>query len=219
MALRPTDGQHNSSPNGQDKSQFTIQLADYVNFDDEKNARKASPYAPMKMDSFNSSRSLASDSSDYVSDRRDGSLQLYDTENGPPSASFLLSSQSNPPSPKSTKFGWWNPMWLMYGFFTIGIGGAAGHHAFYASLDGTEAREQLRMLRYGAALSYVAKAFLMASVVLAFRQQIWATVRRKLLSVGAIDSLFAVIEDPFAMLNLEVFKSAKIAMFLALVVW
>jgi hypothetical protein len=110
-------------------------------------------------------------------------------------------------------------MWLMYGFFAVGISGAVSHHAFYASLDGTEVREQLLMLRYGAALSYVAKAFLMASVVLAFRQQIWATVRRKLLSVDAIDSLFAVIEDPSAMRNLEVFKSAKVAMFLALVVW
>jgi hypothetical protein len=75
------------------------------------------------------------------------------------------------------------------------------------------------MLRYGVTLAYLTKASLMASVVLAFRQQIWATFRSKLLSITAVDSLFAVMEDLSAIFNLEVFQRAKVAMFLAVVVW
>ncbi|KAG9230672.1 hypothetical protein BJ875DRAFT_384657 [Amylocarpus encephaloides] len=110
-------------------------------------------------------------------------------------------------------------MWSIYIFFFLGVVAAISHHAFYMSLDGTEAKQQLVMLRYGGVLSYVSKASFMASIVLSFRQQIWATFRRNLLSIDAIDSLFAVMEDPTAMLNLEVFKNAKVAMFLAIAVW
>jgi hypothetical protein len=110
-------------------------------------------------------------------------------------------------------------MWMMYILFALGVAGARSHHAFYISLDGSEVKDQLLMLRYGTALAYLTKASLMASVVLAYRQQIWATFRRKLLSITAVDSLFAVMEDLSAIFNLEVFQQAKVAMFLAVVVW
>jgi hypothetical protein len=110
-------------------------------------------------------------------------------------------------------------MWMMYILFAFGVVGAISHHAFYASLAGSEANNQLLMLRYGTALAYLTKASFMASVVLAFRQQIWATFRRKLLSITAVDSLFAVMEDLSVMFNLEIFQQAKVAMFLAVVFW
>ena len=108
---------------------------------------------------------------------------------------------------------------MMYILFALGVAGAISHHAFYASLAGSEANNQLLMLRYGAALAYLTKASLAASVLLAFRQQIWATFRRKLLSITAVDSLFAATEDLNSMFNLEVFQRAKVAIFLATVVW
>ncbi|KAF8851250.1 hypothetical protein BDZ45DRAFT_601661 [Acephala macrosclerotiorum] len=119
----------------------------------------------------------------------------------------------------STLARWWNSAWMMYLLYALGIGGALSHHAFYSSLAGTEAQSQLQMLRYGATIAYFTKASLAASVVLAFRQQIWATFRRKFLSINAIDSLFSGIGDLDALLNLEVFQKAKAAIFLILLLW
>jgi hypothetical protein len=108
---------------------------------------------------------------------------------------------------------------MMYFFLALGIAAAFSHHFFYASLAGREAKNQLTMLRYGAALAYVTKASLIASVVLAYRQQIWATFRRKTLAVTTVDSLFAATEDVAAMFNLEVLLKAKVAMFMVAIVW
>ncbi|WYZ41115.1 hypothetical protein EsH8_V_000010 [Colletotrichum jinshuiense] len=114
---------------------------------------------------------------------------------------------------------YWHPSWNMYFFLFAGIAFALGHHFFYAGLDGTEASSQIRMLRYGAALSFLSKASLAAAVILAFRQRVWMTVRRKMLTLAAVDSLFAAAEDMTAVFNFEIFRQARIAMILALYVW
>ncbi|KAL2759319.1 hypothetical protein ACRALDRAFT_1074342 [Sodiomyces alcalophilus JCM 7366] len=75
------------------------------------------------------------------------------------------------------------------------------------------------MLRYGAALSFVSKACLATSVILAFRQRVWLTVRRKVLSLSAVDSLFAAVDDLSAIVNPELFRHARIAILLAIYVW
>lgn len=90
---------------------------------------------------------------------------------------------------------------------------------FYASLDGRIADNQLAMLRYGTVLSFAAKAGFVAAVITAYRQRIWVTVRNKLLSVGALDSLFAATDDVSALWNMEIYKKAKLAMGLASLVW
>uniref|UniRef100_L2FSB5 Formylmethionine deformylase-like protein n=1 Tax=Colletotrichum fructicola (strain Nara gc5) TaxID=1213859 RepID=L2FSB5_COLFN len=114
---------------------------------------------------------------------------------------------------------WWHPSWNMYFFLFAGIAFAMGHHFFYKHLDGSEATNQLRMLRYGAALSFLSKASLASAVILAFRQRVWMTVRRKMLTLAAVDSLFAAAEDMSAIFNFEVFKQARVAMVLALYIW
>ncbi|KAK8131330.1 hypothetical protein PG984_007768 [Apiospora sp. TS-2023a] len=109
--------------------------------------------------------------------------------------------------------------WVMYLFFTFGLLCAVGHHLFYKSLNGKPATDQLTMLRYGTVLAFAAKAGFVACIVTAFRQRIWATVRNKILSVAAIDSLFAATEDVTSLWNIEVYKKARIAMLLAVVAW
>ncbi|KPM35421.1 hypothetical protein AK830_g11168 [Neonectria ditissima] len=116
-------------------------------------------------------------------------------------------------------FSFWSQAWSMCCFLVAGILFAAGHHAFYEGLDGKEAENQPRMLRYGTALAFLAKANLVCAVGLAFRQRAWMMVRRKILSVGAVDSLFAAAEDLSAFLNWETIKSAKLAMCLAVYIW
>jgi hypothetical protein len=107
----------------------------------------------------------------------------------------------------------------MYLFFCFGFACAVGHHVFYNSLDGQLAENQIQMLRYGTIIAFVAKAGFGASVLSAFRQRVWTTVRTRLLSIRALDSLFAACEDLLAFGNWEVFKQARIAMSLALFYW
>jgi len=107
----------------------------------------------------------------------------------------------------------------MYLFLFAGIMFAVGHHLFYRAHDGKPATTQLKVLRYGATLSFISKASLAAATIVAFRQRVWMTVRRKVMSLGAVDSLFAAAEDLSAVFNVELFKQAKLAMLLALYVW
>ncbi|OLN95210.1 hypothetical protein CCHL11_10296 [Colletotrichum chlorophyti] len=114
---------------------------------------------------------------------------------------------------------YWHTSWNMYFFLFAGIAFALGHHFFYKTLDGTEASNQIRMMRYGTALAFLSKASLASAVILAFRQRVWMTVRRKMLTLAAVDSLFAAAEDMSAIFNFEVFRQARVAMVLALYVW
>ncbi|KAJ2895441.1 hypothetical protein MKZ38_006586 [Zalerion maritima] len=121
--------------------------------------------------------------------------------------------------PYEHKIPFWHKEWLLYLLFFIGIFGAIGHHFFYQSLHGQEAKEQRTMLRYGSVLSFLVKASLSSVAVLAFRQRVWVTVRRKMLSLEAIDALFAATEDLSSMANTEIVSNARIALLLALFVW
>lgn len=113
----------------------------------------------------------------------------------------------------------WRPPYIMYVFFLFGFACAVGHHLFYSALAGQPATDQLAMLRYGTVLAFACKASLAACMITAYRQRIWATVQSKLLSVAAVDSLFAATEDIAALANLEVYRKATIAMVLALLAW
>ncbi|KAI5859249.1 hypothetical protein GGS23DRAFT_586298 [Durotheca rogersii] len=155
-----------------------------------------------------------------------GRLQRSSTD----SRSNLLNASSTQPAwrdpppysaaiPKPRKWWHWPRAWFMYLSFLFGVICAIGHHTFYKTLDGQPAEDQLSMLRYGSMLSLATKASLVSAVVMAFKRRMWSTVRSKFLSVAALDSLFAATEDLSAMLNLEIYQEAKIAMLLAVFVW
>jgi hypothetical protein len=131
---------------------------------------------------------------------------------------------NSPPSytsnlPVRKKWWHWRPAWYMYIFLLLGFCAALSHHLFYASLDNQIAVDQLKMLRYGTAVAFAAKAFFVAAVVTAFRQRLWITVRKKLLSVGSVDALFTATDDITALFNIETYQKAKLAMLLALIIW
>ncbi|KAF4877639.1 hypothetical protein CGCSCA1_v003203 [Colletotrichum siamense] len=115
----------------------------------------------------------------------------------------------------------WTSSWNMYFFLVIGLGFAIGHHAYYKSLENTLVYndEQLTTLRYGTALAFAAKASMVAAVLLAFREQIWATFSTKFLRVTTLNNMFAAPETPLSLLNLEFLWKAKIAAALAIYCW
>ncbi|KAL2159467.1 hypothetical protein VTH06DRAFT_2472, partial [Thermothelomyces fergusii] len=105
--------------------------------------------------------------------------------------------------------------WRMYLLFFLGLAFAVGHHAFYTSLDGKPADDQIRMMRFGGLLSYAAKASLLAAVIFAYQQQIWVTVIHNTLRLRTVDSLFAATNEPQSLLNWEFVKKARVAVCLA----
>ncbi|SPO04745.1 uncharacterized protein DNG_07430 [Cephalotrichum gorgonifer] len=137
----------------------------------------------------------------------------------PPAPTSSPPPPDSPPRNPSFIFRYWLPHYSMYFFLIVGVLFAVGHHLFYTNLHGKDATNQIRLLRYGAALSFLCKASLAAAAVTAFRQRVWMTVRRKVLTLAAVDSLFAATEDIFALMNLELFRQAKLAILLAVYVW
>ena len=109
--------------------------------------------------------------------------------------------------------------WPMYALFCFGFAFAVGHHTFYNSLDGKPADDQILMMRFGGLLSYAAKASLVAAVIFAYRQLIWVTAIHNVMRLRAIDSLFAAVNEPQALLNWEFVKKARVAVCLAVLAW
>ncbi|KAF2083437.1 hypothetical protein K490DRAFT_51695 [Saccharata proteae CBS 121410] len=116
------------------------------------------------------------------------------------------------------KIHWQTPA-MMVILFIVGMAGAIAHHLFYSTLNGRPANKQLTMIRYGTALAFFTKACLVGSVVSSFKQRIWHTFRSRAMTVGAIDGLFAVIENPWYFTQFEMLRNAKLATLMALGVW
>lgn len=109
--------------------------------------------------------------------------------------------------------------WSMYLFLILGTAFAVGHHLFYWSLNGEEAKHQSLMLRYGTILAFCTKASLGAAVILARRQRVWMVVRERVVRLGTVDSIFTAAEDITALLDWRAIKKAKVATCLALYIW
>jgi hypothetical protein len=174
--------------------------------------------------SISSSQSAVYQESAYAGTSYDDKARLLGSAAGESEPYQRSQVQDEPPGPPRNNTApqflrWQNPIWLMLLFYALGIVAAISHHAFYKSLDGKEASNQLIMLRYGGIFAYFLKANFVAAVLLAYRQQIWATCRRKELPIRTIDCLFAAADDLSAMFNLEFIRAAKSAIALACLIW
>ncbi|KAK3984055.1 hypothetical protein QBC44DRAFT_386065 [Cladorrhinum sp. PSN332] len=145
--------------------------------------------------------------------------EFYHSQYDPPSGSAPEYSQKISTNRPGSRWGWLQAPWVMYALFFAGVVFAAGHHIFYASLDGKPADDQIKMMRFGGLLSYAAKASLVAAVLFGYKQQVWLTVRRKHLRLKTIDSIFSATQDLTALFNWEFMKKAKVSIFLVLVSW
>lgn len=113
----------------------------------------------------------------------------------------------------------WQTPAFMISLFFLGIMASIGHHFFYTSLDGKPAKDQVKMVRYGTALAFFVKSTLVGSVILAYRQRIWHTFRKRAMTINAIDGLFSATEDPTQFWNWEMIKNGKLATFMAACSW
>ncbi|KAK5663976.1 hypothetical protein OQA88_188 [Cercophora sp. LCS_1] len=116
----------------------------------------------------------------------------------------------------------------MVSLFLGATGCAVGHHAYYASLDGTMVVEatsrwdlngQEWKIRFRTAFAFLVKAMFAGAVVEALNQRLWLTAREKTITVGGLDAMFGVAATPLFLFNSEFLRKAKIGAAMAYLVW
>jgi hypothetical protein len=113
------------------------------------------------------------------------------------------------------------PMYMLL-FALTGVLLALGHHFFYKSLNGTLSgsdRQQQWAHTFGNAFAILVVTTLAAANKAAYHQYFWTIVRGKCFTLGALDKLFSLTSDPLGFFSWELFKSAPVAVALALVCW
>lgn len=108
--------------------------------------------------------------------------------------------------------------------WSCGLGCAIGHHVYYTLHDDTPAVNQIKHVRIGTFLAFMTRACLIGASVIAFKQRVWYTVRRKSMKLCGLDALFGVVEDPMAFFwpmdaAREMLSKAKLASFMVLIIW
>ncbi|EPS38928.1 hypothetical protein H072_7330 [Dactylellina haptotyla CBS 200.50] len=111
----------------------------------------------------------------------------------------------------------------MFGAFLIGCGLGIAHHFYYSHLDGKVATFQSWYLAGGNAISYVARIAFAASIGLCIRQWFWKAMRAHPWTLGTIDKLHSVKDDPVALLSpifaLTFIVRAPVGFLITLFVW
>lgn len=125
-----------------------------------------------------------------------------------------VSGETIPPARSSR-----SPALVMCSLVLLGVGFAIAHHFLNAAVDGRAASGQEKIVWGGVACAFLAQAALVGAVVVAHGQVAWDTVRRKEVSIGGVDAMFAATGDLTAFWNVESIRKAKIATTLALLAW
>ncbi|KAK0623791.1 hypothetical protein B0T14DRAFT_495208 [Immersiella caudata] len=103
--------------------------------------------------------------------------------------------------------------------FAVALGGAIGHHFWYSHLDGRRAENQAWVVRGGTAIAFAIKISFSTSIGVGFAQHAWYNLRSKSYSLGAVDSLFTLRDNPFGFFNGELLSNAKLASLIAALSW
>lgn len=99
---------------------------------------------------------------------------------------------------------------------------AVGHHVYYTMLDGTQvesADQQTWAIRIGTGLAVLNKTGLAAILGMVATQHIWLVLRKSFISIRGLDSMFKIMNEPFAIFCKETWKRAKMLISLAAISW
>ncbi|KUJ07565.1 uncharacterized protein LY89DRAFT_742794 [Mollisia scopiformis] len=127
------------------------------------------------------------------------------------------------PRQKPTKWGihWRKPTFIV-SMLLLGLGLSLGHHFYYSWMNNQvtgDASRQAWPTRIGTGLAFLVTSFLKAATMTSLGQYIWTVVKRQPLTMSSLDRLFSLSTDPLGLFYWELMKSAKIALFLGLIVW
>lgn len=116
---------------------------------------------------------------------------------------------------------WLTPASIAFLFF-LGVGTAVAHHRYYLSLDKTRAgtdEKQRWVIRVGTGLAILFRASLVALVGISRKQWVWVTLRKRFISLNAINAIFGATGDPLHFGNIDMIRRARIATAMAAVMW
>ncbi|CAG1963029.1 unnamed protein product [Fusarium graminearum] len=111
---------------------------------------------------------------------------------------------------------------LMAGSFLLGLSFALAHHFYYLHLDEIIVESQSQQqwhLRAGTGLAFLVRAFLSAAVGIAYTQILWRTLRSKSITIGGVNSLFGVMNNPWAFIGWELWTAAPLLAVVAIIAW
>lgn len=122
---------------------------------------------------------------------------------------------------------------LMIGFLVVGLLLAAGHHIFYAQLEGTTAPtgsyriagsnvpKQRFNTAVGTAFAFLIKAVLAVAVWIAYAQLFWRSVRTSTKGerLSTLDTLFSVPQDLLSLETVGVWLRHPLLLLLAAIAW
>jgi hypothetical protein len=138
----------------------------------------------------------------------------------------LLPPTSDGYSPPAQKYVSWGislkqPI-IMVVFLVLGISAAVSHHFYYhglmGSIAGNTARQQ-GVIWVGTGLNNLTLFFLNSANGIALTQAIWWTVKRRAMTIGGLDNLFALSTDITGFINFELLRRAKIAIIVSFIFW
>jgi len=155
--------------------------------------------------------------SDHRAKARAGSPQILSYEND----GFRDSHHIREKPPLERRFGFQTPATVV-GLIIGAIGFALGHHFYYQSLKDTVVQsedQQSWAIRLGTGAAVFTKTALVALIGIAAVQRIWATLRRKAMTLRGIDGMWGIMGDPTWIFNSELLGHAKILMLFAVVSW
>ena len=127
----------------------------------------------------------------------------------------------------------WLAPTAMLSFLLLGIIFAIAHHVFYQSLDhghvparelhiaGIVTSQQQVNISVGTAFAFLVKAFLAASVSIAFVQSFWRTLTttRKSLTLDQVDTTYSLRNNLGALFVVKHWWRSPFLFLLALIVW
>lgn len=129
------------------------------------------------------------------------------------------------PSPGSKKqkrgIHWHTPV-AMVSFSFLGAATSLAHHLYYRALHGTDVGNssyQTWVLWIGASLALLTRVSLLVVLTISRTQWVWATLRRKMMTLGGIDALFGVSTNPLYFLSRNMLENAKVATTMAVIMW
>ncbi|KAG4424555.1 hypothetical protein IFR04_002265 [Cadophora malorum] len=108
-----------------------------------------------------------------------------------------MSQQGEPKNKVPWKIGMVNPAKMIISF-VLGVALAAGHHCYYSRLEGRKVNQvfgsqwtadavhhsQEWKLRFGMVLSFLAQAFLIAAVSIAYDQHVWTRAEKEFITIS-----------------------------------
>ncbi len=99
---------------------------------------------------------------------------------------------------------------------------AVGHHLYYSRMDRTPAGSENKQQwahTFGNIFAIAVGTLFATANRMAYKQYFWLVVRRRALTIAALDSLFSLTSDVTGFFVVELWKQSTLAVTIALICW